>query len=160
MKHLRQAVALYESFREKKPHHLLTRHKLDTPKIAVCMGKIERLDYTTDHAGKPVYYIHKFAQGSRPLFCVSPNGQQLLLLAGRFKFDRRGIVDKDAHGRSIIPAKHARNPSDTAARRYLRALREKFPQVYADLVDPARAPYRQRPPAPATKSKPRRSIRT
>ena len=52
------------------------------------------------------YLRHEFAPGSRPLLAVSANGKQLLLLGGRYKFDERGIVDRDAQGRPILDPKH------------------------------------------------------
>jgi hypothetical protein len=109
-KQLRQGVRLYQSFREKKPK-LLGRFKVPTPKVAASMGYLDRIFYTTTHGGKVQPYDHKFAKGSRPLLCVSPDGKQLILLGGRFRWDRRGIVDRDAKGRAIIPKRHARNPS-------------------------------------------------
>ena len=106
---VRQAVALFESFRERRPTKLTTM-RVSVPKAVACMGHVEALDYRTTHAGKAALYTHKFAKGSRPLLCVSADGRQLLLIGGNFKWDERGIVDKTPHGRDIIPKNHARNP--------------------------------------------------
>lgn len=126
----RKAQALYESFREAKPTRE-ARMVVPTPKRLVAMGHCDGIDYVTTHGRKTVRYHHDFAPGCRPLLCCSPNGRQLFLLGGRFKWDARGIVDKDARGRDIIPKGHARNPRrrnvrDPEHRRLLAQLKAHF----------------------------------
>ena len=102
---VRQAVQIFTSFRERKPKRLSVVD-VDIPSVVVMIGHIDALDYTTEHGKKKVLYRHEFAKGSRPLFCVSADGEQLLLIGGRFQFDERGIVDKSATGADIIPPEH------------------------------------------------------
>ena len=102
---LRQAVTLYESFREKKPRRLSVVN-VDVPEIVACIGHVEAIDYRTTHGKTLALYRHKFNAGSRPLLCVSADGRQLLLLGGRFKFTERGIVDRDEKGQEIENKKH------------------------------------------------------
>lgn len=106
-KQIRQAVALYESFRERKPKKI-GRVSLLVPKAVACIGYVEGIDYRTTHGSEPVAYHHSFAAGSRPLFAVSADGRQLILIGGRFKFTERGIVDRDARGREIENPHHGK----------------------------------------------------
>lgn len=102
---VRQAVQLFTSFREKKPKRLDVL-EIDHPSVVAVIGHIDAIDYTTEHGTKKTLYRHEFAKGSRPLFCVSADGEQLVLIGGRFKFDDRGIVDKTASGADLIPKDH------------------------------------------------------
>lgn len=102
---VRQAVELFTSFREKKPKRL-DIVEIDHPSVVAVIGYLDAMDYTTEHGKKVTLYRHEFARGSRPLFCVSADGEQLLLIGGRFQFDDRGIVDKNARGEDIIPDDH------------------------------------------------------
>lgn len=102
------AIALYESFREKKPRRLKVID-VDIPTVVACIGHVEAIDYRTTHGKKLALYRHSFAVGSRPLLVVSPDGKCLMLLGGRFKFTERGIVDRDRHGKEIENKKHGRS---------------------------------------------------
>jgi hypothetical protein len=108
------AIALYESFREKKPKRLQVVN-VDIPTVVACIGHVEAIDYRTTHGKKLALYRHDFVPGSRPLLVVSPDGRCLMLLGGRFKFTDRGIVDRDASGREVENKKHGKriNPSGT-----------------------------------------------
>lgn len=106
---LNSTAELYESFREGKPHNRLQVVRVPMPSVVAGIGHIDALDYTTSHGGKLALYRHEFARGSRPLFCVSPDGKQLLLIGGRYRFDDRGIVDKDSSGKDILNPSHVRN---------------------------------------------------
>src|SRR5271165_4262207 len=113
---LAQAVALFESFREKKQTKPLAVFKVKTPRVVAIIGYVDGFDYTTAHGKKEIAYRHEFAAGSRPLFCVSADGKQLLLIGGRFEFTDRGIVDHDAQGREIENARHGRAINSRKAR--------------------------------------------
>lgn len=104
---LHAAIALYESFREKKPKRLKVIN-VDIPSVVACIGHVEAIDYRTTHGKKLTLYKHEFIAGSRPLLCVSSDGKSLLLLGGRFKFTERGIVDRDASGKEVENKKHGR----------------------------------------------------
>jgi len=104
-----RAADLFESFRDAKPKTSV-KVSIPTPRVASLMGVMTGIDYETDHAGKQTLYRHRFAAGSRPYLAASPDGRQLLIIGGRFRWDHRGIVDYDRDGRAILPASHARNP--------------------------------------------------
>ncbi len=101
------AVTLFESFREARPQKIGSV-RLKVPKAVAVMGYVEGIDYRTTHQGKLTLYHHDFAPGSRPLLAVASDGQQLLLLGGRYVFTERGIVDKDARGRQITNPVHGK----------------------------------------------------
>jgi hypothetical protein len=112
-----RVITIYESFREKRAQNKVAVVKVDVPTIVAIVGHVEAIetngeghvtsiDYRTTHGRRTVYYRHDFVKGSRPLFCVSPDGQQLLLLGGRYRFTRRGIVDRDARGREVENVAH------------------------------------------------------
>ena len=100
-----RAARLYEGFREKTPKRI-KRVEFAPPRIAVDIGYVEYIGYRTTHGKKLTLYQHDFAPGSRPLLCVSPDGRQLLLLGGRYKFTDRGIVDRDIDDREIENPEH------------------------------------------------------
>lgn len=89
-----RAVALYTRF---------TGHEADEgarirvpaqPRVAVAIGDVDGILYTTIRDGVVEKYIHKFAKKDRPIFAVSPDGKQLLMVGGNYNFTERGIVDK------------------------------------------------------------------
>ena len=57
------------------------------------IGECDGVLYTTVRDGKIEHYIHEFADSDKPMLAVSPNGRQLILIGGRYKFTERGIVD-------------------------------------------------------------------
>jgi hypothetical protein len=66
------------------------------PSVGLVVGTCDGVLYTTRttrSGGKVEKYIHKFAQADKPLLVVSPDGRQLMLIGGRFRFTERGIVD-------------------------------------------------------------------
>jgi hypothetical protein len=105
---IKQAVELFESFREKKPKRI-KRIVLDVPRAVALIGKVDFIGYTTTHGKKIKRYQHDFAAGSRPTLCISADGLQILLIGGRFRFDERGIVDKDEAGGDIINPEHGKD---------------------------------------------------
>jgi len=71
------------------------------PKVAAVIGECDGVLYTTVRDGVQERYIHEFAKRDKPLLCVSPDGRQILLVGGRYRFTEAGIVDasdkKNAH---------------------------------------------------------------
>jgi hypothetical protein len=90
---LRQAASLYTKFTGHENVDVVKAKIPDLPKEAVEVGFCDGILYTTVRDGVTEKYIHKFKKSARPLFCVSPDGKQLLLLGGAFTFGERGIVD-------------------------------------------------------------------
>jgi hypothetical protein len=107
----RQAIEIYQSFREKKPRRCAVVD-VDIPSIVASIGHVEAIDYRTTHGRRLKLYRHEFVSGSRPLLCVSPDGRQLYLLGGRFKFTGRGIVDRDANDEEIENEAHGEELDD------------------------------------------------
>lgn len=64
------------------------------PKVALAIGQVDGIMYTTVRDGETEKYIHKFAKRSRPLLTATPDGKQLYLIGGSYNFTDRGIVDK------------------------------------------------------------------
>jgi len=88
-----RAAKLYADFtghdaaplaRVKVPNH---------PAVALCIGFCDGILYSTVRDGVKEKYIHKFRASDRPVFAVSPDGKQLLLIGGAYTFTERGIVD-------------------------------------------------------------------
>lgn len=90
---LAQAAKLFEGFRERDVSQIITR-ELMIPDVAVAIGDLHALEYRTTHGARRELYRHQFAPWARPDFLVSPDGRQLIVLGGSFRFTPRGIVDK------------------------------------------------------------------
>jgi len=91
---LRQAAHLYTQFTGHKDVDISKVKVLDMPSVLTEIGVVDGILYTTVRDGQTERYIHRFKASSKPVFAVSPDGLQLFLLGGRFKFGSRGIVDK------------------------------------------------------------------
>jgi hypothetical protein len=65
----------------------------DTCEIGVVIGTLDALCYTTTRDGRTERYVHEFKAKDRPLFVVSPDGSQILIVGGNYDFTERGIVD-------------------------------------------------------------------
>lgn len=106
---IRAAVDIYSTFRGRKPKRL-KRVDYDVPEAVAVIGHVDYIGYRTTYDGKSELYEHEFAPGSRPLMCVDARGRQLVLLGGRYEFDKdHGIVDKDARGRKILDPDHGKD---------------------------------------------------
>lgn len=88
-----QAVSLYRKFREAGPKRL-SSVRLTVPKVAMLVGELDGVLYTTTHGRKRQAYIHRFDKRARPQLAASSDGKQLLVLGGRYDFTRDGIVDR------------------------------------------------------------------
>jgi hypothetical protein len=62
--------------------------------VVAQIGKCDGILYTAVRDGVTERYIHEFAAKDRPLFCVTEDGRQILLIGGRYLFTEKGIVDK------------------------------------------------------------------
>jgi hypothetical protein len=63
------------------------------PKVALVVGRCDGVLYTTVRDGQREKYIHRFKAAAAPILAASPDGRQLFLLGGEFRFTERGIVD-------------------------------------------------------------------
>lgn len=86
------AIELFEQFRESEPEFIETVD-FDIPEVAVLIGYLDSVSYTTERSGKEEKYIHTFKKKSRPFLCSSHDGKQLLILSGHYDFTEIGIVD-------------------------------------------------------------------
>jgi hypothetical protein len=96
-----RAADLYERFSGHDPEELGTVRVPALPRVAAVIGECDGVLYTTVRDGKTEKYIHEFRKADKPLLCVSPDGRQILLVGGRYRFTEAGIVDasdtKHAH---------------------------------------------------------------
>lgn len=94
----RRAKRLYADFTGLPPEVVGAIRAPRPGKYGVLVGTVDFIGYTTQRRepGRPLTqkFIHKFKATDRPLFVVSPDGAQLFMLGGRFRFTERGIVDK------------------------------------------------------------------
>jgi hypothetical protein len=61
--------------------------------VGVVIGTLDAFEYTTVRDGVTERYRHRFAKRDRPLFVVSPDGEQMWVIGGDYDFTERGIVD-------------------------------------------------------------------
>lgn len=90
---IERAADLYERFSGHDPEDIGRVNVPALPKVAVAVGHCDGVLYTTVRDGKTERYIHEFAKRDRPILCVSPDGLQLILVGGRYRFTEAGIVD-------------------------------------------------------------------
>lgn len=96
---IRKAASLYERFSGHEAE-AIGRIKIPSlPKVAVFIGDLDFVGYTTIRDGVIEKYIHKFAKADKPALCVTPDGKQILIVGGRYTFTERGIVDKSDKSR-------------------------------------------------------------
>ena len=88
-----RAADLYERFTGHDPEELGTVKVNPLPKVAAVIGECDGVLYTTVRDGQTERYIHEFRKADKPLLCVSPDGRQILLVGGRYRFTELGIVD-------------------------------------------------------------------
>ena len=86
--------ALFREFTGHEPE-IVDRVPLPhNPEVLIVIGKCDGIMYTTVRDGVTEKYVHQFKSKARPLFCVTPDGSQLVLLGGEYDFTERGIVDR------------------------------------------------------------------
>lgn len=88
-----RAADLVERFKGHDAEELGTFYIPDLPSTVAVIGECDGVLYTTVRDGQVEKYIHKFAAKDKPLLCVSPDGQQMIFVGGRYVFTERGIVD-------------------------------------------------------------------
>lgn len=89
----KRAAARYKRFTGHDPVKTGTVNIPPTPKAVVAIGYLDSVSYETMRHGRIQRFRHVFAKHARPLFVASPDGRQLLMLGGAFRFTERGIVD-------------------------------------------------------------------
>jgi hypothetical protein len=94
----RRAQKLYADFTGIDPQVVGSIRAPKAGRYGVLIGTVDFIGYTTQRVERGrrqvQKYIHKFKAADRPLLVVSPDGGQLFMLGGRFRFTERGIVDE------------------------------------------------------------------
>lgn len=92
---VRRAALLFEKFTgHEATADMTVRVKVPPwPKVCANIGDVDGIMYTTVRDGRVEKYIHQFKAADKPMFAVSPDGKQLLLIGGAYDFTERGIVD-------------------------------------------------------------------
>lgn len=90
---VRNAASLYTRFTGHTDVNVAKVLIPNMPKAAVEVGTIDGILYTTERDGVIEKYIHRFKKSAKPTFAVSPDGKQIFVIGGFFKFGDRGIVD-------------------------------------------------------------------
>lgn len=90
---VQRAALLYERFTGHDAEEIGTVNVPPLPDSVAVIGELDAVEYTTVRAGKVEAYRHEFADGDKALLCVSPDGRQLIVVGGRYRFTARGIVD-------------------------------------------------------------------
>jgi len=88
-----QAARLYADFTGHDAAPLARVQVPNYPAVALCIGFCDGVLYSTVRDREREKYIHKFRSKDRPIFAVSPDGLNLLLIGGNYRFTERGIVD-------------------------------------------------------------------
>lgn len=90
---VKRAASLFERFTGHEAEALGKIKVKPLPRVAVFVGDLDFVGYTTIRDGVKEKYIHKFTAKDRPALCVSPDGKQILIVGGNYTFTERGIVD-------------------------------------------------------------------
>ncbi len=94
LKYIRKGAKLYEAFSGHEAE-IVGKTKIPrVPRVLVSVGSIDFIGYTTVRDGVREKYVHRFKRSSAPLFCVTPDGKQIFLIDGNYKFTEAGIVDR------------------------------------------------------------------
>ena len=91
---IEQAADLYERFSGHEAESIGTVQTPDPLKTAIAIGDCDGILYTTVRDNRVEKYIHKFRAKDRPLLTVAPDGSQIVLVGGNYKFTEQGIVDR------------------------------------------------------------------
>ena len=88
-----KAAALYEQFTGHKAGHVQKIDLPDYPEALTVIGPCVAIAYECVRDGEKAQYQHEFKKKAAPLLCSSPDGRQLFLIGGAFKFRDTGIND-------------------------------------------------------------------
>lgn len=85
-----EAKKLYEDFSGHKGDIVGKAKMPDIPHVMIEIGALVGVAYETVRDGKRERYFHEF--DAMPVLACSPDGKQLFVLGGKYKFTDRGIV--------------------------------------------------------------------
>ena len=84
------ARTLSRDFSGMEPDRLV-RVRRRVPHVALAVGDLDFVGYTTVRDGRTEKYIHRFPKKRRPLLATSHDGASLEILGGDFQFTEAGI---------------------------------------------------------------------
>jgi len=92
-----QAAKKFENFTGHEATKLIETN-LPAVKEGLVIGELDLVGYRVKRegveGGRLVRYGHRFRKKSRPLLAVSKDGNQLLIVGGRYEFTEAGIEDR------------------------------------------------------------------
>ena len=88
----RQAIDLFEKFHGRLPRgdELVKVGGLAVPTVGLEVGHFVGIGYKSLGDGKD--YFHEFSKLNRPLIYVNPDGRQIYILKGGYRFSERGFL--------------------------------------------------------------------
>lgn len=89
-----KAVRGFRDFTGMDPAHVEMVPGYEKPDVAFQVGPLLGVIYEAVRDGEREQYIHRFKKKARPLLASSPDGKQLYMLGGAYRFTERGIVDE------------------------------------------------------------------
>lgn len=83
---------MYEAF---TGHPITHSETIDNPALDVALkvGYVDGVLYETTRDGETQHYIHRFKKRARPHLVAAPDGSQIQMVGGDYRFTDRGIVD-------------------------------------------------------------------
>lgn len=90
---LQQARDKFRDFTGHTPK-VVSRVNKRATKVALEIGDLDFVGYTTTRDGKREKYIHKFRKASKPRLAASHDGKQLEIVGGQYEFTEAGIEDR------------------------------------------------------------------
>jgi hypothetical protein len=91
-KRKKMAIELFRAFREEDPDYL-EEVGFSVPDVAMVIGTLDTVEYTTRRGGRVEMYRHEFDEKSKPLLVASFDGKQIIIIGGRYDFTEVGIKD-------------------------------------------------------------------
>lgn len=88
-----RAESMAERFTGHNPRHMGVIDVPELPEVVTVIGTLDGVLYTTVRDNKTEKYVHEFAAPDAPLLAVSPDGRQLIIIGGGYRFTELGIVD-------------------------------------------------------------------
>jgi hypothetical protein len=80
------------------PAKTLIETNIPSVRTGLVIGELDLIGYRVKRdgiaGGKLAQYTHQFRKKSRPLLAVSKDGNQLLIVGGRYEFTEAGIEDR------------------------------------------------------------------
>lgn len=88
-----KAIRLFKRFREEEPE-FIDEIPMEFPKVAMLIGDLDSIFYTTSRGGKVEHYEHKFTGKTKPLLVSSWDGKFIFAVPGTYDFTKDGIKDR------------------------------------------------------------------